>query len=64
MGSPIFEGYVPARSAALVRQAETAGAFVLGKTVTTEFAYFHPGKTRNPEPAHTPGDRQAARRQR
>ena len=56
MGSPIFEGYVPARSAALVRQAETAGAFVLGKTVTTEFAYFHPGKTRNPwNPAHTPG---------
>jgi len=56
MGSPIFEGYVPARSAALVRQAEAAGAFVLGKTVTTEFAYFHPGKTRNPwNPAHTPG---------
>jgi len=56
MGSPIFEGYVPDRSAALVRRAEAAGAFVLGKTVTTEFAYFHPGKTRNPwNPAHTPG---------
>jgi Asp-tRNA(Asn)/Glu-tRNA(Gln) amidotransferase A subunit family amidase len=56
MGSPIFEGYVPPRSAKLVRQAEAAGAFVLGKTVTTEFAYFHPGKTRNPwNPAHTPG---------
>ena len=56
MGSPIFEGYVPERSAALVKQAEAAGAFVLGKTVTTEFAYFHPGKTRNPwNPAHTPG---------
>jgi Asp-tRNA(Asn)/Glu-tRNA(Gln) amidotransferase A subunit family amidase len=56
MGSPIFEGYVPARSAKLVRRAEAAGAFVLGKTVTTEFAYFHPGKTRNPwAPAHTPG---------
>ena len=33
-----------------------AGALVLGKTVTTEFAYFEPGPTRNPHnPAHTPG---------
>jgi Asp-tRNA(Asn)/Glu-tRNA(Gln) amidotransferase A subunit family amidase len=56
MGSPIYAGHVPAQSAALVRRAEDAGAFVLGKTVTTEFAYFHPGKTRNPwNPAHTPG---------
>ena len=56
MGSPIFDGYVPARSAALVRRVEAAGAFVLAKTVTTEFAYFSPGKTRNPwNPAHTPG---------
>ncbi len=56
MGSPIFDGYVPNRSAVLVRRAEAAGAFVMGKTVTTEFAYFHPGKTRNPwNPAHTPG---------
>ena len=56
MGSPIFDGYVPARSAALVQRAEAAGAFVLGKTVTTEFAYFTPGKTRNPwNAAHTPG---------
>ncbi|HEX5682032.1 MAG TPA: amidase [Desulfobacterales bacterium] len=56
MGSPIFDGHVPARSANLVRRAEAAGAFVLGKTVTTEFAYFHPGRTRNPwNPAHTPG---------
>jgi Asp-tRNA(Asn)/Glu-tRNA(Gln) amidotransferase A subunit family amidase len=32
------------------------GALVLGKTVTTEFAYFEPGPTRNPHnPAHTPG---------
>jgi Asp-tRNA(Asn)/Glu-tRNA(Gln) amidotransferase A subunit family amidase len=56
MGSPIFDGHVPARSAALVHRAEAAGAFVLGKTVTTEFAFFSPGKTRNPwNPAHTPG---------
>jgi Asp-tRNA(Asn)/Glu-tRNA(Gln) amidotransferase A subunit family amidase len=56
MGSPIYDGHVPDRSAALVQRAEAAGAFVLGKTVTTEFAYFTPGKTRNPwNPAHTPG---------
>ena len=56
MGSPIFDGYVPAGSATLVRAVEAAGAIVLGKTVTTEFAYFTPGKTRNPwNPAHTPG---------
>jgi Asp-tRNA(Asn)/Glu-tRNA(Gln) amidotransferase A subunit family amidase len=55
-GSPIFDGYVPASSAALVHRAEAAGAFVLGKTVTTEFAFFTPGKTRNPwNAAHTPG---------
>ena len=56
MGSPIYAGHMPAHSAALVLRAEAAGAFVLGKTVTTEFAYFTPGKTRNPwNPAHTPG---------
>jgi Asp-tRNA(Asn)/Glu-tRNA(Gln) amidotransferase A subunit family amidase len=56
MGSPIFDGHVPARSAALVRRAEAVGAFVLGKTVTTEFAFYTPGKTRNPwNPIHTPG---------
>lgn len=42
-----------AKSVAILRQA---GALVLGKTVTTEFAYFAPGPTRNPHhPAHTPG---------
>jgi Asp-tRNA(Asn)/Glu-tRNA(Gln) amidotransferase A subunit family amidase len=56
MGSPIYADHVPERSAELVQRAEAAGAFVLGKTVTTEFAYFTPGKTRNPwNPAHTPG---------
>ena len=35
---------------------EDAGAFVLGKTVTTEFAYYDPGPTKNPhDPDHTPG---------
>jgi Asp-tRNA(Asn)/Glu-tRNA(Gln) amidotransferase A subunit family amidase len=33
-----------------------AGAVIMGKTVTTECAYYHPGKTRNPHnPEHTPG---------
>jgi Asp-tRNA(Asn)/Glu-tRNA(Gln) amidotransferase A subunit family amidase len=42
-----------ATSVTTLRQA---GALILGKTVTTEFAYFAPGPTRNPHnPAHTPG---------
>lgn len=41
---------------AVVTALKKAGALVLGKTVTTEFAYFAPGPTRNPhDPAHTPG---------
>jgi Asp-tRNA(Asn)/Glu-tRNA(Gln) amidotransferase A subunit family amidase len=39
-----------------VRRLRRAGALLLGKTVTTEFAYFVPGPTRNPRHlAHTPG---------
>lgn len=42
--------------AASVTRLRNAGALILGKTVTTEFAYFTPGPTRNPHsPAHTPG---------
>lgn len=42
--------------AACVKTLRAAGALILGKTVTTEFAYFEPGPTRNPlDPAHTPG---------
>jgi len=42
--------------AASVARLRQAGALVLGKAVTTEFAYFEPGPTRNPHnPAHTPG---------
>jgi len=56
MGSPLFAGHVPARSAAVIEGLERAGAIVLGKTVTTEFATQYPGKTRNPWHAgHTPG---------
>jgi Asp-tRNA(Asn)/Glu-tRNA(Gln) amidotransferase A subunit family amidase len=39
-----------------VARLKNAGALILGKTVTTEFAYFSPGPTRNPHnPEHTPG---------
>jgi len=56
MGSAAFAGHRPARDAAVVERLKRAGAFVLGKTVTTEFAFQHPGKTRNPwNPEHTPG---------
>ena len=42
--------------AACVRLLKEAGALVLGKTTTTEFAFFEPGPTRNPNnTAHTPG---------
>ena len=55
-GSPIHRGHRPAADAACVRALRRAGAIVLGKTVTTEFAVYWPGKTRNPAaPSRTPG---------
>ena len=55
-GSPIYAGQRPAADAAAVALCREAGALVLGKTVTTEFAYFHPGPTCNPHhTGHTPG---------
>ena len=55
-GSPIYSGHRPRTDAACVRRLEEAGAVVLGKTHTTEFAFFHPGPTRNPhDPGRTPG---------
>ena len=55
-GSAIYRGHWPAADASCVALARAAGAVVLGKTVTTEFATFTPGKTANPRnPAHTPG---------
>lgn len=42
--------------AASVTALRAVGALILGKTVTTEFAYFAPGLTRNPHALdHTPG---------
>jgi Asp-tRNA(Asn)/Glu-tRNA(Gln) amidotransferase A subunit family amidase len=55
-GTPVFAGRRPTRDAAAVARLREAGAIILGKTVTTELAVYHPGKTRNPHnPAHTPG---------
>ena len=55
-GSPIYANHRPQADAASVALARAAGAIVVGKTVTTEFATFHPGPTCNPRnPKHTPG---------
>jgi Asp-tRNA(Asn)/Glu-tRNA(Gln) amidotransferase A subunit family amidase len=55
-GSPLWAGRTPRRDAAAVASLRAAGAVIMGKTVTTEYAYFNPGKTRNPhDPERTPG---------
>lgn len=55
-GSPIYKTHQPLADAATIALARDAGAILLGKTVTTEFANRHPGPTKNPHnPAHTPG---------
>lgn len=55
-GSPIYTGHRPATDADVVQRLRAAGAVILGKTVTTEFALFEPGPTVNPhDPARTPG---------
>ena len=54
--SPIYRGHRPKADAACVMALKAAGAVILGKTQTTEFATNHPAPTRNPHnPAHTPG---------
>jgi len=55
-GSPLWAGRTPRRDAAVVARLRAAGAVILGKTVTTEYAYRQPGKTTNPHDAgRTPG---------
>ncbi len=55
-GSPLREDHVAAGDATLVTRLREAGAIILGKTVTTEFACFDPSPTRNPwNTGHSPG---------
>ena len=55
-GSPIYADYHPGYDAPIVAMSTATGATLLGKTVTTEFAFFHPGPTTNPHNQnHTPG---------
>jgi Asp-tRNA(Asn)/Glu-tRNA(Gln) amidotransferase A subunit family amidase len=55
-GSNIYNANQPAADAAAVARLRAAGAIVMGKTVSTEFAYWKPGKTRNPlDLTRTPG---------
>ena len=55
-GSVVYEGHKPITDAAVVHTVKEAGAIIVGKTVTTEFAYFTPGPTVNPwNTSCTPG---------
>ena len=55
-GTPIDAGRRPSKDAAIVTRLKAAGAVILGKTVTTELAYYAPNKTKNPhDPSRTPG---------
>ena len=56
MGSPIYAGHRPGNDAACVSLLRAAGAIILGKTITCEFAGMTPGATRNPlDTNRTPG---------
>ena len=56
LGSPIHAGRNTMSEAFIVSKLREAGAVIMGKTVTTEFAVYAPGKTTNPhDPARTPG---------
>jgi Asp-tRNA(Asn)/Glu-tRNA(Gln) amidotransferase A subunit family amidase len=55
-GSPLFAGFRGERDSASVAALREAGAVILGKTVTTEFAWMQPRATRNPwDQTRTPG---------
>lgn len=55
-GSQIPPEALAGTEAESVTALRNAGALIFGKTITTEFAYFSPGPTRNPHnPKHTPG---------
>ncbi len=55
-GTVLMSGRQPKSDAALVERLLNAGAVIIGKTVTTEFAFMYPSKTHNPHNfAHSPG---------
>jgi len=55
-GTVLDKGRMPRADAGVVARLRAAGGVIMGKTVSTECAYFTPGKTRNPHnPEHTPG---------
>ena len=55
-GSPIYDDFVPNFDSTAVARLKAAGAIMMGKAVTTEFASFDPSPTRNPwDTRHTPG---------
>lgn len=55
-GTPIHQEQQFNYDAAVVERLRAAGAVLVGKTVTTEYAIAYPSKTRNPHhPDHTPG---------
>jgi Asp-tRNA(Asn)/Glu-tRNA(Gln) amidotransferase A subunit family amidase len=55
-GSPVYKDCVPDADAWVVERLRNLGATIFGKTVSTEFAWRHPGPTVNPwNPRHTPG---------
>src|SRR4051812_20607590 len=60
-GSPIYAGCRPSFQASAASLPQAAGAILIGKTVTTEFANRHPGPTSHPlNPMHTPGGSSSA----
>lgn len=55
-GSPLYKGRIGTADASIIKEMRRRGAVLLGKTVTTAFAYRTPGPTRNPRNLeHTPG---------
>jgi Asp-tRNA(Asn)/Glu-tRNA(Gln) amidotransferase A subunit family amidase len=55
-GSQAYRQYRPGADAQVIQRLKAAGAIVMGKTVTTEFAHVHAGPTVNPHNfLHTPG---------
>src|ERR1700761_3343529 len=55
-GSAIYRDHIPSADAWVVERLRNLGATIFGKTVSTEFAWRHPGATTNPwNRKHTPG---------